>query len=1037
MGTRKENLGKLLVELEEISKKEINGEKVDLSLTGNTYRQLDRKAKKILAKFHPDVTGNFSKKDQDTCNRIAQILNAIRELMKEYKVAHNLSDTDEFTYLQESLDNYRRSHKSRTSGSYSQSTTQQKKSASRNSSTRSSSQSRSQYTNSSTGNSSRSDSYGEYAKDGEISFTTGILRKNLDRDKIQKQFRLKDGTIIYGYVLADKRGKTYEIYSENTFEELANPDIKWLIEHELFSQVNLMRANSYDVQDENSQYGYVGNISSPYGSLWHNINPRIVSVFRNMQLRKTTKLKFITGELTKKVGENGLQVSYKARNGTELYGYLFRDKLGKVHEIYSENTFEELADPEIKYDIEKNLLSQNNINRADLYNVQDKNSQYGYVGRIKNNGISLAYHYVSPDVINERRKSQLRKTDALYFSTGTLTKRLLENGLQVQYKTKDGSNIYGYVFKDKLGKVHEIFSENTFEELSDPEIKYDVEKYLLSKGNIDRADSYDVQNKNSQYGYVGNIYNTEFSSMIYHRVNDDFIQMLRHSKLKKTSSLDFATGTLTKKIEDGYHARYRMKDGSVAYGYVFKDKLGKVHEIYSENTFEELSGPEIKFEVEKYLLSKSNIDRADSYDVQNKNSQYGYVGNIYNTEFSSMIYHRVNDDFIQMLRHSKLKKTSSLDFATGTLTKKIEDGYHARYRMKDGSVAYGYVFKDKLGKVHEIYSENTFEELSGPEIKFEVEKYLLSKSNIDRADSYDVQNKNSQYGYVGRLSNKGFITGMYEINPIFLRTLRQATLKETSVLKFNDGELKRRIGNNNSQLSYLTKDGTLVYGYSFKDRLGKVHNIFSENTFEELANPEIKFEIERYLLSQNNLNRADLYDSKRSDSQYGYIGHFGGYPYYLYSVNPNSLAYFKDRYEHAPMIMVAKNQDGKQDTITLSNGTTLYGYEISRHMDSNGTKRRMFFENTAKEMIDAMQNYCYSGHSKLDVYDILDKCFENCMSQYGYMGRFTKDGLDINESIFNEIRERFEKIKAKREFEELMSREAEYEKTLKDMSNLR
>ena len=914
MGTRKENLGKLLVELEEISKKEINGEKVDLSLTGNTYRQLDRKAKKILAKFHPDVTGNFSKKDQDTCNRIAQILNSIRELMKEYKVAHNLSDTDEFTYLQESLDNYRRSHKSRTSGSYSQSTTQQKKSASRNSSTRSSSQSRSQYTNSSTGNSSRSDSYGEYAKDGEISFTNGILRKNLDRDKIQKQFRLKDGTIIYGYVLADKRGKTYEIYSENTFEELANPDIKWLIEHELFSQVNLMRANSYDVQDENSQYGYVGNISSPYGSLWHNINPRIVSVFRNMQLRKTTKLKFITGELTKKVGENGLQVSYKARNGTELYGYLFRDKLGKVHEIYSENTFEELADPEIKYDIEKNLLSQNNINRADLYNVQDKNSQYGYVGRINNNGISLAYHYVSPDVINERRKSQLRKTDALYFSTGTLTKRLLENGLQVQYKTKDGSNIYGYVFKDKLGKVHEIFSENTFEELSDPEIKYDVEKYLLSKGNIDRA---------------------------------------------------------------------------------------------------------------------------DSYDVQNKNSQYGYVGNIYNTEFSSMIYHRVNDDFIQMLRRSKLKKTSSLDFATGTLTRKIEDGYHARYRMKDGSVAYGYVFKDKLGKVHEIYSENTFEELSDPEIKFEVEKYLLSKSNIDRADSYDVQNKNSQYGYVGRLSNKGFITGMYEINPIFLRTLRQATLKETSVLKFNDGELKRRIGNNNSQLSYLTKDGTLVYGYSFKDRLGKVHNIFSENTFEELANPEIKFEIERYLLSQNNLNRADLYDSKRSDSQYGYIGHFGGYPYYLYSVNPNSLAYFKDRYEHAPMIMVAKNQDGKQDTITLSNGTTLYGYEISRHMDSNGTKRRMFFENTAKEMIDAMQNYCYSGHSKLDVYDILDKCFENCMSQYGYMGRFTKDGLDINESIFNEIRERFEKIKAKREFEGLMSREAEYEKTLKDMSNLR
>ena len=835
MRTRKESLGELLFELEQLSKKEINGEKVDLSLTGNTYRQLDKKAKKILAKFHPDVTGSFSKKDQDTCNRITQILNLVRELMKSYKVTHGLSDTDKFTYVQESLDNYKKTHNSRTSDSYSQSTTHQTKSASRNSSTRNNA--KSQYTNSSTKKNNRSNSYSDYAKDGEISFTNGLLRKNLDSDKIQKQFKLTDGTIIYGYVLTDKSGKTYEIYSENTFEQLSNPDIKLLIEHELFSQANLKRASLYNVQDTKSQYGYVGNISSPYGSLCHNIKPSIISVLRKIQLRKTTELKFSTGKLTKKVGENGLQVSYKASNSTELFGYLFRDKVGKVHEIYSENTFEELADPDIQYYIENNLLSQNNINRADLYNVQDKNSQYGYVGRVINNGITLIYHHLNPDIINKRRDSQLRKTESLYFSTGTLTKKLLENALQVQYRAKDGSNIYGYLFKDKLGKIHEI---------------------------------------------------------------------------------------------------------------------------YSENTFEELSNPNIKFEIEKYLLSKENIDRANSYDVQNKNSQYGYVGNIYNIEFSPMISYRKNDDFIQVLRHSQLKKTSSLDFATGRLTRKLEDGYHSGYRMKDGSTIYGYVFKDKLGKVHNIYSEHTFEELSDPKIKSEVEKYLLSKNNIDKADSYDVQDRNSQYGYIGKLSNIGFMTNMNIINLEFLKTLRGEFLKETSVLKFNGGELRRRTGENSSQLLYLAQDGIPIYGYSFKDRFGKVHNIFSENTFEELANPEIKITVEKYLLSQNNLNRADLYDSKISNSQYGYIGHLGGPPYYLYSVNQNSLSYFKNRFEHAPTIMVATNQDGKQDTITLSNGTKLYGYEISIHVDSNSNKRRMFFENTATEMIDAMQSYCYN-----------------------------------------------------------------------------
>lgn len=74
-----------------------------------------------------------------------------------------------------------------------------------------------------------------------------------------------------------------------------------------------------------------------------------------------------------------------------------------------------------------------------------------------------------------------------------------------------------------------------------------------------------------------------------------------------------------------------------------------------------------------------------------------------------------------------------------------------------------------------------------------------------------------------------------------------------------------------------------------------------------------------------------------------------------------------------------------------------------------------------------------SGHSKLDMYDILNTCFENCMRQYGYMGRLTKDGIKVNKEISREVRDRFEKIKAKRRFEELMSKEAMYAKNVKDM----
>ena len=912
MGTKKENLGKLLAELEEISTKEINGKKFDLSINGRTYGDIDKKAKKILAKIHPDVTGSFSKEDQELCNRIAQIVNSVRELMKDYKTANNIKNTDEFTYVQEALDEYHRRHRSRTTGSYSQGTSQRSGAA-----RRSNTQSRGQYTNgrssergSYTNSSSSRSSSRSYTKDDELSFSTGILRQSLDSNNNQKQFRFRDGSTIYGYI--------------------------------------------------------------------------------------------------------------------------FKDKNGKVHEIYSENTFEELSNPKIKFEIERYLFTQSNLRKADLYDVQSSESQYGYVGKIYDAGFSMAYHTVNSEILKTLRQATLQETKALKFTTGTLTKRLREDGSQSIHRTKDGSVIYGYVFKDRNGKVHEIYSENTFEELSSPQIKGDIEKHLLSQNSLRNADLYDVQSSESQYGYVGKIYAAGLS-MAYHTLNSEIIKERRQAALRKTTSLQFSTGTLTKMVgKDGLQAMYRTKDGSVIYGYVFKDRNGKVHEIYSENTFGELSNPETKFEVEKYLLSQTSLRKANSYDVQSSESQYGYVGKIYDAGLS-MVYHKLNREVLKALRQASLKETSKLYFTTGELSRKTdENGMQISHKTRDG-IVFGYSFKDRNGKVHEIYSENTFEELSNPQIKLEVERYLLSQGSLKKADSYDVQNSESQYGYVGKIYDAGFSMAYHTIKQDFLKLLRQAYLKETTSLQFESGNLSKKLGQDGKQTFYITKDGSIIYGYSLKDRNGKEHEIYCGNTFEELSNPEAKFDINKFLLSQNSLRRADLYDPQNIESQYGYVGYIRSSPYYTYAINPSHLADLKDRYNHAPIIYVGKNQSGNQDTITLSNGTKLYAYDILRHGDAAGLKRRMFFENTPKEMIKAMQTFVMSGHSKLDMYDILNTCFENCMRQYGYMGRLTKDGIKVNKEISREVRDRFEKIKAKRKFEELMSKEAMYAKNLKDM----
>lgn len=254
----KEKLGEQLALLEEVSEKVINGKKTDFRLQGSTYKEISKNYKRLFRMCHPDALSKIENEaDKKELERIAVILSSAHTIIKNYKKNNNIQDEDKFTYHQEALQDYHRKNKanSKASGKRTNSTYQSKN----NQTTRSKS-----YTHSNTPppkgdySNSRNNSSNRNNSKTELFFNNGILKKNLDNENKQKIIQFKDGTKIYGYTFTDAEGQTYEIYSENTFEELSEPKSKYTIEAEMLSSLNLKRANSYDAKKETSQYGYAG-----------------------------------------------------------------------------------------------------------------------------------------------------------------------------------------------------------------------------------------------------------------------------------------------------------------------------------------------------------------------------------------------------------------------------------------------------------------------------------------------------------------------------------------------------------------------------------------------------------------------------------------------------------------------------------------------------------------------------------------------------------------------------------------------------------
>ncbi|MCR5187137.1 MAG: hypothetical protein K6D97_08525, partial [Clostridia bacterium] len=248
-------------------------------------------------------------------------------------------------------------------------------------------------------------------------------------------------------------------------------------------------------------------------------------------------IKFNNGTLKMVLNERKTQKMFEGLSG--VYEYEFTDKRGNTIKIGSENTFEELSSKDMKLDIESWLLSQANISRASTFEVQDRSSQYGYVGKLEKKVYSGYSFKRDPFIIASLRDRQLKNVNELKFNAGKVKVVLNENGTQ---KTLQGeSDVFEYEYTDPKGKTHTIYCGNTFKELSDPDIKYDVVSNLLTSNNVDNANSYDVQNRNSQYGFVGRLEKNSYGYYI-RRIDEDIVRRQRIRKLRSVHELKFSVG---------------------------------------------------------------------------------------------------------------------------------------------------------------------------------------------------------------------------------------------------------------------------------------------------------------------------------------------------------------------------------------------------------------------------------------------------------------------------------------------------------------
>ncbi len=270
------------------------------------------------------------------------------------------------------------------------------------------------------------------------------------------------------------------------------------------------------------------------------------------------------------------------------------------------------------------------------------------------------------------------------------------------------------------------------------------------------------------------------------------------SSNKDSDTITFSTGTL-KKVLDGKKEPKRHEAFYNLYEYEFTKNNGDKCIIYSENTFEELSKPDIKNKVESYLLDSYSLRYAASYDVQNEDSRYGYVGSIEKSYHGEYSYYK-DSSLITKLRNRQMSKknlnfTIAMDDVNTQKTITLRDGRKLYgYRLFDGNKP------EDPGK--ELYIEDDPIKLSQKMENLKkkgfthAEMMYVFDMALQEAYDFSTVSMGAQFGYAGSLGDDGKFTVSNQI----VRELRGrvkaiAARKEFLTLAGKEGKILDELRN--------------------------------------------------------------------------------------------------------------------------------------------------------------------------------------------------------------------------------------------------
>ena len=264
--------------------------------------------------------------------------------------------------------------------------------------------------------------------------------------------------------------------------------------------------------------------------------------------------------------------------------------------------FEELANPNLKKEIEETILSEQNIKKTDLYDVQNADSQFGYAGRIAEESYLITsnpgthiYNPAKTDIFLKKfRDTILKEVTELKFNNGTL--KVIREPETVKIP-----ELNRYIYTDEKSKKHVIYTHMSLEEMSDPDNREEIETLLLSEENIVKAEN--------NYGYIGELDESESNNYL--------------EKLKSKKNLD---DIQMKAPTDGNNKQISVKlsNGKEIFEYLIINKAqNKKITIYLENSLEDITEKVKVFQGDDFLYTKSDMLRIISDAIKKSNNFYG------------------------------------------------------------------------------------------------------------------------------------------------------------------------------------------------------------------------------------------------------------------------------------------------------------------------------------------------------------------------------------------------------------------------------